>query len=348
MGKRGKHHAAAVPRQRRLRAGRALRHRPGPARRRPRPRSATPGPGPMPPRWRRELKPDVFCFCTLPHIRSEMIRIGVECGARLIAFEKPVALTSREGLEIKELLAGSRRQGRGQPPAPLRQALPGGEGRSIAERHDRQGAHRLRHRPRLDDAHAVAPDRLLDAGTTATPRPSGSWPRPRASGKLADAHASPDYIGGFVQFANGVRGIVECGAGAPDVPEVECWWRKNRIGATGHRGLRRGLHRRRLEGRDPERHPRPATAAWTTTRTCPRYIQDMADWLDDGRGPPLLLRERLHRLRDHDGHAQERGARRPGRAAASGRRRRARGAARALPGAPLQVTLEESRKEYGG
>ncbi len=49
----------------------------------------------------RELKPDVFCFCTLPHIRSEMIRVGVECGAKLIAFEKPVALTSEEGLEMQ-------------------------------------------------------------------------------------------------------------------------------------------------------------------------------------------------------------------------------------------------------
>ena len=39
--------------------------------------------------------------------------------------------------------------------------------------------------------------------------------------KFADNHPSPDYIAGFVQFANGVRGIVECGAGAPDEPEVD-------------------------------------------------------------------------------------------------------------------------------
>ena len=47
-----------------------------------------------------ELKPDVFCFCTLPGIRSEMIQIGVNCGAKLIAFEKPVALTTEEVLEL--------------------------------------------------------------------------------------------------------------------------------------------------------------------------------------------------------------------------------------------------------
>src|SRR5882672_10902363 len=51
-----------------------------------------------------ELKPDLFCFCTLPHLRLEFIRIGVSCGAKLIAFEKPVAMSSSEGLQIKQEL----------------------------------------------------------------------------------------------------------------------------------------------------------------------------------------------------------------------------------------------------
>ena len=53
------------------------------------------------------VKPDVFCFCTLPRLRAEMVRIGIESGARLIAFEKPIALNSREGMEVKKLLAAS-------------------------------------------------------------------------------------------------------------------------------------------------------------------------------------------------------------------------------------------------
>ena len=54
------------------------------------------------------------------------------------------------------------------------------------------------------------------------------WVMGQAAGasKFYDLHPSPDYIGGFIHFANGVRGIVECGAGAPDVPEVDYWWRK--------------------------------------------------------------------------------------------------------------------------
>src|SRR5437773_12549523 len=56
----------------------------------------------------KELKPDVFCFCTLPNLRLPFIKIGIESGARLIAFEKPVAMTSTEGLQIKHALEGAR------------------------------------------------------------------------------------------------------------------------------------------------------------------------------------------------------------------------------------------------
>src|SRR5579884_2056702 len=50
------------------------------------------------------LKPDVFCFCTLPQLRLEMVRLGVESGARLIAFEKPIALSTNEALEVMKLV----------------------------------------------------------------------------------------------------------------------------------------------------------------------------------------------------------------------------------------------------
>src|SRR5271157_418978 len=55
----------------------------------------------------RRLRPDVFCFCTLPNLRADMVRIGVESGARLIAMEKPVALNSTEGFAVRDLLAAS-------------------------------------------------------------------------------------------------------------------------------------------------------------------------------------------------------------------------------------------------
>src|SRR5512142_2884672 len=52
----------------------------------------------------KEVKPDVFCFCTLPHLRTPFIRAGIEWGAKLVAFEKPVALTSAELFTMREML----------------------------------------------------------------------------------------------------------------------------------------------------------------------------------------------------------------------------------------------------
>src|SRR5205085_2076143 len=49
-------------------------------------------------------KPDIFCFCTPPSVRLELIKIGVDSGARLIAYEKPIALSTNEGLEIRKIV----------------------------------------------------------------------------------------------------------------------------------------------------------------------------------------------------------------------------------------------------
>ena len=50
------------------------------------------------------VKPDVFCFTTLPNLRTPMIKAGIESGAKLLAFEKPVALTSAEMFGIRDLI----------------------------------------------------------------------------------------------------------------------------------------------------------------------------------------------------------------------------------------------------
>src|SRR5258705_861547 len=65
------------------------------------------------------------------------------------------------------------------------------------------------------------------------------WAMAQAAGrgKLSDLHTSPDYIAGVVHFKNGVRGVYDCGAGAPDVTEVPYWCRKCRIGAQGSQGF---------------------------------------------------------------------------------------------------------------
>src|SRR4051794_35379119 len=46
----------------------------------------------------REVRPDVFCFCTPPNVRLPLIEAGIASGARLIGYEKPMALSMNEAI----------------------------------------------------------------------------------------------------------------------------------------------------------------------------------------------------------------------------------------------------------
>ena len=225
-------------------------------------------------------KPDVFCFCTLPQLRTAMVRTGIESGARLIAMEKPVALTSAEGFEIRELLQSSgvkavvsHQHRYGSHYRKVKEAVASG---SLGRIHTVYGTatgwmmHMLSH--------------LIDYIRWFNDESSAEWVMAQASGrgKLADAHPSPDYIAGFIQFSNGVHGVLECGAGAPDVPEVEAWWRKCRIGAQGTDGFAEVLTGGgwRMVSKDGASS---GGGSMNYDLDMPPYIQQMADWLDDDR-----------------------------------------------------------------
>ncbi len=224
------------------------------------------------------VKPDVFCFCTMPNVRLDMIQAGIDSGASLIAMEKPVALTSAEGMEIRKMLEAS-----GVKAVVSHQHRYGVHYQKVAEIvasgavgriHTVYGTatgwmmHML--------SHLVDYMRWFNGGAEA------EWVVAQAAGrgKLSDAHPSPDYIGGFIHFANGVRGIVECGAGAPDVPEVDYWWRKCRIGAQGSDGFAEVL----TGGGWRSVTKQGASAGegcMNYDHDMPPYIQQMAEWLDD-------------------------------------------------------------------
>lgn len=234
----------------------------------------------------REAKPDVFCFCTLPNLRLPLIELGIASGARLIAFEKPVAMSSAEGQKIKAALdkSGARavvsHQHRyGEHYKRVKEIIAGG---SLGRVHTVYGtatgwaAHMLSH--------------LIDYTCWFNDYAPAEWAMAQASGrgKLSDLHTSPDYLAGVVHFKNGVRGIYDCGAGAPDVPEVDCrseqklWWRKCRMGAQGTEGFAEVITNggwRAVTRRDGHQS---GPGAMDYVEDMPPYIQQMADWLDDG------------------------------------------------------------------
>jgi len=235
----------------------------------------------------RTLKPDVFCFCTLPHLRLPMVEIGIEAGARLIAFEKPVALTSRELRQMRTLI-----QQAGVKAVVSHQHRYGVHYRKTAER-IASGA-----LGRIHTVYGTASgwmthmlSHLFDYTRDYAGRPAANWVMAQAAGraKLTDNHPSPDYIAGVVQFANGIRGLYECGAGAPDQPEVAKWWGKCRMGAQGTEGFAEVLTNGGWRAVTRQYGYESGEGAMNYDLDMPPYIADIARWLDDGQVHPCAF-----------------------------------------------------------
>jgi predicted dehydrogenase len=277
MGKRGMHHAAAFAANKRFKLAGICdidQSRLGAASS----KLGNPQTGTDAGSLAKSVKPDVFCFCTLPNLRADMIKIGVDAGARLIAFEKPVAMSSAEGIKIRQILDGS------------------GTKAVVSHQH-RYGDHYKRVKEtiasgalgRVHTVYGTATgwmmhmlSHLIDYMRWYNNEAEAEWVMGQAAGrcKMSDVHISPDYIAGFVHFSNGVRGIVECGAGAPDVPEVDYWWRKCRIGAQGTEGYAEVLTGGgwRLVTKSGMLS---GEGCMNYDHDMPPYIQEIADWLDD-------------------------------------------------------------------
>jgi predicted dehydrogenase len=224
------------------------------------------------------LKPDVFCFCTMPHMREQFIKIGIDGGARLIAFEKPVADTSAAGIAVKKLVDES------------------GVKAVVSHQH-RYGVHYAKVKEvaasgaigPVHTIYASAPgwmmhmvSHLIDYMRWYNNNAEAEWVMAQAAGdgKLGDNHPSPDYVAGFIQFANGVRGVLEVGAGAPNVPEVGKWWGRNRIRVMGDGGFAEVLTNGGWRAVTPG-GVQSGEGAMNYAHDTPLYVQDMATWLDD-------------------------------------------------------------------
>ncbi len=223
-------------------------------------------------------RPDIFMFCTLPHIRLPLIQAGVDAGVKLIAFEKPIATSTNEALEMFSLLRGA-------------------GVKSVVSHQHRYGVHYQKVKEIIASGaigrvhtvygHATGwmmhmMTHLIDYTSWYNDYSDVEWVVGQAFGKekFSDLHPSPDYISALVQYANGVRGVIECGAGAPDVPEVDAWWRKCRMGAQGTQGFAEVLTGGgwRAVTKDGEFS---GPGGMDYDHDMPPYIQEIADWLDD-------------------------------------------------------------------
>ncbi len=228
----------------------------------------------------KEIQPDVFCFCTPPDIRLELVKMGIESGAKLIAYEKPMALSMNEAMEIRKLVNA----------AGVKTVV------SHQHRYDQhyQKVKEIVHSGALGRIHTIQAHsagwflhlftHLVEYMRWYNDYARAEWVMGQAAGrgKFSDRHTSPDYIAGFIQFANGVRGIIECGAGAPDVPEVDYWWRKNKIGVYGTEGFAEVLTGggwRAVTKQGMTSGP----GCMNYDVEMPPYVEDMVRWLDDDK-----------------------------------------------------------------
>ncbi len=230
-----------------------------------------------------DTRPDIFIFCTLPQLRLPMIKAGVAAGVKLIAFEKPIAMSMNEAIEMFELTRAvgvktvvSHQHRYGDHYRKVKEIIDSG---AIGRVHTVYGTsigwmmHMFTH--------------LIEYASWYNDYAEPEWVAAQAWGteKYGDIHTSPDYIGAIVQFANGVRGYIETGADAPDVPEVDSMWHKCRIGAQGTEGFAEVLTGKAGKGGGWRAVTKDGVqggpGAMDYDHDMPPYIQEIADWLDD-------------------------------------------------------------------
>jgi predicted dehydrogenase len=343
LGKRGMHHAAAFKRSPRFElAGIATRD---PARlARAAAELGNPRASPDSAALSREVRPDVFCFCTPPTVRLDLIRLGIASGARLIAYEKPIALSMNEAIEIRKTV-----QAAGVKTVVSHQHRYGMHYRKVKELIDAGGLGRVH----TVYGHAVGWmmhlfTHLIDLVRWYNADAEAEWVMAQAAGrgKIEDVHPSPDHVIAAVHFANGVRGWIECGGGSPDVPEVDYWWRKNRVGAQGTRGFAEALTgggwRAVTAGGAAS-----GEGSMSYELDMPPYVDQMADWLDDearvhpchGESAYKGFEIMMGALRSVVERGQVTLPLGPGEPELEALRR-------ALPDRPVLLSLEASRNEY--
>ncbi len=344
MGKRGRHHAAAFKNDPRFELV-AVCSRDRDKAEQAAAELGVPRFGNDPLALARDVRADVFCFCTPPDVRLGLIEAGIGSGTKLIAYEKPMALSMNEAIAIRKAVqdAGvktvvSHQHRYGQHYRKVKEIIDSG---ALGRVHTVYGhatgwmMHLL--------THLIDYMRWFNGGAEA------EWVMGQAAGrgKLADAHPSPDMVAGVIQFSNGVRGWVEAGAGAPDVPEVEYWWRKCRIGAQGTDGFAEvltGAGWRVVTAKGAVR----GEGCMNYDLDMPPYVRDMARWLDDdGQVHPCNGESAYHgfeiamaMLRSIVERGQVKLPLGPGEPEVEA-------LSRVLPDRPVLVSCASNRKEYG-
>jgi len=224
------------------------------------------------------VKPDIFCFCTPPLLRKEIFQMGIENKVKLIAYEKPMATNYNEALEMTKIAreAGiktvvSHQQKYGDHFQAVKRIVDSGKLGRIQSIYGHVWGWYL---------HMVT--HVMDYLRFYNGNAEAKWVIGQIHGreKLMDNHPSPEYAGGFIQFSNGVRGIVEVGALSPDVPESEYPWHKGRFCIQGTEGFAEVIIGTGWRVCTKSDGYQEGQGCFDYEIDGARYIEDIALWLD--------------------------------------------------------------------
>ena len=238
-----------------------------------------------------EIKPDLFCFATMPNVRLSMVELAAKHSIKGLAFEKPMALTLSEASRIVELCRD------------------GGIKATVCQQHLYTTSF-LKLKEIIDageigtpaEIHATTTGNLFDRGCHYTHYLlwASGFARPRwvighmhGRGQFVSSHPSPDFCLVRLEFDNGVRALGEFGAMAP-LYEPDGTWQVNRVTVHGSHGTawaeNTGLwgafstasngDALRGEGAGYTRQNPGAGWSWQAPRIQAAYARDIADSLE--------------------------------------------------------------------
>ena len=224
-------------------------------------------------------QPDVFCFCTLPHIRLPLIELGVKHGVKAIAYEKPMATTLAEAEQIAKLCADagiktivSHQHKYGDHWRKVKEIAASGEIGEVHTIHATAKGFLLQYATHLLDYMM-----FLNNGARV------EWVVGHVHGKemLENTHPSPDYAMAHLGFDNGVRGFIECGTLAPDLPGDNSFWLDAGATMYGSEGYAQVVVGSGWQAVTKSDGFVSGDGGFDVNHDQPLYIRDLADWLDD-------------------------------------------------------------------
>lgn len=181
-----------------------------------------------------EEEPDLFCFCTQPDVRLEMIELAAENGIGAVAFEKPMAQKLSVARRITEMCRKKgikatvcHQQKYLTSMQKLKETVQSGDIGTITEIHASSTCN-------TTDLGTHYTDYTLWANDFSAPM----WVVAHVHGReqLDHSHPSPDFFLARTEFANGVRGLLEFGKLAPIYEPGQEIWQVNRLTVFGTHG----------------------------------------------------------------------------------------------------------------